>query len=147
MPPIAAVGGVIYRTNRQHQTEILLIKKEGGYWTLPKGHVEPGETQTAALRREMREETGLHTSVKTYVCAVSYVVLKLGVPRTKIVSYYLVRARRGRLRPSKKERIARIKWFTVPQALRRIKRARVRTIVQQANLLLEAPEQKAQQPV
>lgn len=142
-PPVVAVGGVIYRKNRRHEIEVLLIKKQGGYWTLPKGHVEEGESHFEAVRREMREETGLYTAVQSYVCAVSYIVLKAGMPRTKIVTYYLLRARRGRLRPSQKEHIVRIKWFTVAEALRRIKRPRVRTIVQHANAMLESPK-KAQ---
>src|SRR5689334_12231869 len=40
--PIAAVGGVIYRL-RAGRPELLLIKKERGFWTLPKGRVRPGE--------------------------------------------------------------------------------------------------------
>ena len=147
LPPVAAVGGVIYRRTRRREIEVLLIKKQGGYWTLPKGHVEVGESHFEAVRREMREETGLFIAVHQYVCAVSYIVLKAGVPRTKIVTYYLVRARRGRLRPSTKEKIMRIKWFTIPQALRRIKRARVRAIVQQASSLLDTERKKESLPL
>ena len=42
---------------------MLLIKRGhppgAGLWSLPGGRIEPGETDTEALRREMREETGL----------------------------------------------------------------------------------------
>ena len=42
--------------------EILLqnrIKKDWQGYTLPGGHVEPGESITEAVKREMKEETGL----------------------------------------------------------------------------------------
>lgn len=42
--------------------EILLqnrIKKDWQGYTLPGGHIEPGESITKAVKREMKEETGL----------------------------------------------------------------------------------------
>lgn len=140
MPPVAAVGGVMYRKNRRKQIDILLIKKQHGFWTLPKGHVEAGESQSRAVRRELREETGISGTVEARVCSVSYVVLKQGIPRTKIVTYYLLHAKRGQLRPDKKERIVRVKWFPLEEAQRRVKRARVRHILEQAVALLEQAE-------
>jgi 8-oxo-dGTP diphosphatase len=43
--------------------KILLVKRDTvpfrGYWALPGGRVEPGETVEKAVEREVKEETGL----------------------------------------------------------------------------------------
>lgn len=54
-------GGVIYRTakNAKDGVEILLIQDSKGRWTIPKGHIEEGESARQTAEREIREETGL----------------------------------------------------------------------------------------
>lgn len=53
-------GGVVYRRNPKTQAlEILLIQDAKNRWTIPKGHVEPGEEPGATAEREISEETGL----------------------------------------------------------------------------------------
>ena len=46
---------------RNKMGEILLLAspKQGGKWTLPGGHIEPGEKILEAAVREVKEETGL----------------------------------------------------------------------------------------
>src|SRR5262245_38530257 len=41
-----------------------------GYWSLPSGRIEPGETQAAAVMREVAEEVGLAVSpgAKVWEC-------------------------------------------------------------------------------
>ena len=36
-----------------------MIRDSKGRWTIPKGHIEEGETSRQAARREVQEETGL----------------------------------------------------------------------------------------
>jgi 8-oxo-dGTP diphosphatase len=66
-PPIPAVGALIIR---DHQ--ILLIQRAHppleGEWSLPGGRIESGETIIAALKREVREETGLEIEPRELVC-------------------------------------------------------------------------------
>jgi 8-oxo-dGTP pyrophosphatase MutT (NUDIX family) len=38
---------------------ILIVKQRGDTWSLPKGHVEPGESHIEAARREIFEESGV----------------------------------------------------------------------------------------
>ncbi len=52
--PVLSVSALIVR---DHQ--VLLLRRPDGRYTLPGGVVRYGETCTAALQREVREETGL----------------------------------------------------------------------------------------
>ncbi len=61
------VGGVAVRDGR-----ILLVKRvhkpAAGYWSIPGGRVEKGETLEEAVRREMLEECGVDVEVGDIVC-------------------------------------------------------------------------------
>jgi len=53
-------GGIVFRRNKQtNGVEILLIQDAKNRWTIPKGHVEPGEEPRQTAAREIQEETGL----------------------------------------------------------------------------------------
>jgi 8-oxo-dGTP pyrophosphatase MutT (NUDIX family) len=56
-PPLSVKGVVI------HDGSVLLLLNERGEWDLPGGRPDAGEDHRAALRREVREETGLEVEV------------------------------------------------------------------------------------
>lgn len=53
--------------------DVLLVERgkgaPAGLWSLPGGHVEPGETAYRAALREVREETGLAVAILGYLGA------------------------------------------------------------------------------
>ncbi|MFC3451910.1 NUDIX hydrolase [Amycolatopsis speibonae] len=64
---VRCVGGIVH----DELGRILLIQRANepgrGLWSVPGGRVEPGETDEAAVIRELREETGLDVIPGTYV--------------------------------------------------------------------------------
>jgi ADP-ribose pyrophosphatase YjhB (NUDIX family) len=48
-------GGVVLNSSNQ----ILVVNQHGNSWSLPKGHIDPGEDAKQAAEREIREESGI----------------------------------------------------------------------------------------
>ena len=51
-------GGVVFYAN-----QVLILQYKDGTWTFPKGHVEAGETEQQAARREVLEEAGVSAQI------------------------------------------------------------------------------------
>ena len=68
--PTLGVSGIVFNNQKQ----ILLIQRNQppamGFWSIPGGKLEAGESLVEACRREVKEETGLDTEVKNIVAVI-----------------------------------------------------------------------------
>jgi 8-oxo-dGTP pyrophosphatase MutT (NUDIX family) len=90
-------------------------------WALPKGIIAPGEKPEEAALREVAEETGIEARLVTKLGDVRYVYTWAGERVFKIVSFYLLRYRRGRLgeiAPEQKVEVADARWFPLEEGPR-----------------------------
>lgn len=55
MKRTASAGGIVVNQSGQ----VLVVSQHGTSWSLPKGHIEEGETPLEAALREIYEESGL----------------------------------------------------------------------------------------
>ena len=93
-PVVIAAGGVVYRTVNRHIVEYAIVHRPAyDDWSLPKGKLQPGETEEEAAVREVEEETGMRCRIVRALGTTSYIDRK---GRPKVVYYWLMRAVTGK---------------------------------------------------
>jgi 8-oxo-dGTP pyrophosphatase MutT (NUDIX family) len=123
MPREFSAGGVLVRRlrGRWWLAAIRPGGKKAGVWALPKGNVGRGETPEATAVREVAEETGIEAVSTGKLGDVRYVYTRRGARIFKIVSFYLLRYRRGRIgevpAPFRHE-VEEVRWLPLDEAPR-----------------------------
>lgn len=112
-------GGIVFRMSRdQKDIEILLIQDSKNRWTIPKGHIEPGETAKQTATREIGEESGLHhVEVLTWLGKIHFKYRRQDKLVLMTTQIYLVRSLDDHEKPQKEKWMNGIKWFSFKDAL------------------------------
>ncbi len=112
-------GGIIFRLSHDGKDiEILLIQDSKNRWTIPKGHIERGETAKQTAVREIGEESGLkHIEVLTWLGKIHFKYRRLNRLVLMTTQVYLVRAVEEDEKLVKEKWMNGIKWFRFNDAL------------------------------
>jgi 8-oxo-dGTP pyrophosphatase MutT (NUDIX family) len=118
-----SAGGVLVRRlrGRWWLAAIRPTGKPEGVWALPKGLIDPGESGAATAVREVAEETGLAGTLVEKLGDVRYVYSRGGERIFKVVSFFLLRYRSGRigaLPPGMELEVADARWLPLDEAPR-----------------------------
>jgi 8-oxo-dGTP pyrophosphatase MutT (NUDIX family) len=124
-----SAGGVLVKSIRGRPM-VAAIRPQGkpeGTWALPKGNLDPGERPDETAVREVLEETGVEGRLVEKLGDVKYTYTRrgpshaAGVRVFKIVSFYLLRAGRGRIGEIEEEmriEVLEVRWLPLGEAPR-----------------------------
>lgn len=116
-------GGMVFRRVGADDIDILMIQDLLGRWTIPKGHVEEGESLEQTAVREIEEETGLSKlSIKDKLDKIHFFYRKEGKLIYMTTHVFLIEALGDTeaLIPEDSEGIVDAKWFSRDDALKLI---------------------------
>jgi len=122
-----SAGGVLVRTIRGREM-VAAIRPRGKdrVWALPKGHIDDGESAAETALREVHEETGVEGRLVEKLGDIRYVYTasweeRKGERIFKIVSFFLLRAGRGRIgeiEEAMQVEVAEARWLPLDEAPR-----------------------------
>ena len=112
---VRAAGGVVRRRGKNGRTEYALVHRPRyDDWSLPKGKLDPGETDEETAQREVEEETGVRAKLLTELSPTRYPDRK---GRLKQVRYWLMESVDGnesKFRPNNE--IDEVHWCAADDA-------------------------------
>ncbi|MCV7224714.1 NUDIX hydrolase [Mycolicibacterium komossense] len=104
-------------------------------WSLPKGHIEQGETAEQTAIREVAEETGIRGSVLAALGSIDYWFVTEGSRVHKTVHHYLLRFSGGELSDDDIE-VSEVAWVPVQELPSRLAYADERRLAEVAGELI-----------
>jgi diadenosine hexaphosphate hydrolase (ATP-forming) len=111
-------GGIIFRHDKDGGVEILLIQDGKDRWTIPKGHIEEGETAEQTTAREIGEEAGLKdVEILGWLGKINFRYRRVDKLVLMTTQIYLVKALGDTNAIQKEEWMNGIKWFKFNDAL------------------------------
>jgi 8-oxo-dGTP pyrophosphatase MutT (NUDIX family) len=108
-------------------------------WSLPKGHIEEGETSEQTAIREVAEETGINGLVVAELGSIDYWFVTDGRRVHKTVHHYLLRSVGGELSDADVE-VTQVAWVPLSELDSRLAYADERRLAELANRMIDRME-------
>ena len=125
---VRAAGGVVRAIGPNGEALVAVIHRpKYDDWTLPKGKLDPSETEQEAALREVEEETGHRCRLDREVGSVAYVDSH---GRDKTVRYWLMVPESGEFSPT--DEVDELRWLGVQDAMDLLSYDRDRQILRSA---------------
>lgn len=135
-----SAGGVAYRASQDGTFDVVLILTHEGRWQLPKGWVEDGESPASAAQREVREETGIETTVIGPIDTIDYWFRPTYEPEPvrvhKFVHFFLLRYEGGSTSDHDDE-VQLARWVSIDDAEHTLSFDGERSVVKKAREALQ----------
>ena len=107
------LGLLIGRRDQKDQTGKRIL------WSLPKGHIEEGETPEQAALREVQEETGIESVIEKSLGVIDFWFMAGGKRIHKTVHHYLFRESGGLLAAQETE-VDEVAWFPLEEIIEKL---------------------------
>lgn len=111
---VSAAGAVLWRHRRKTVEVAVIHRPRYDDWSLPKGKVDPGETEPITALRELLEETGHHARLGRALGSVTYPIQQ-GV---KKVRYWAAQSLGGEFVSGSE--VDELVWLPMTDAMRRL---------------------------
>ncbi|RMI34083.1 NUDIX hydrolase [Nocardia stercoris] len=108
-------------------------------WSLPKGHIEEGETAEQTAVREVAEETGINGEVVEELGSIDYWFVTEGRRVHKTVHHFLMRSLGGELTDADVE-VTEVAWVPLTELESKLAYADERRLAEVANRLIDRME-------
>jgi 8-oxo-dGTP pyrophosphatase MutT (NUDIX family) len=137
----SAGGLVIDNIDRPREEQVAALigrvdRRGRMLWSLPKGHIELGETAEQTAIREVAEETGIQGGVLAALGRIDYWFVTDGRRVHKTVHHYLMRFLGGELSDEDVE-VAEVAWVPLPELPSRLAYADERRLAEVAGELID----------